>query len=182
MILNSKENKQKNKMENKQKSVQMEEWIEDGNARIKRSSQDIIYAGTNSNVSKKIQGIYSHLTYRQITNDDELVDYLKDRLELFRVCASLGTGRTLLERGIYPKVLLMDSDIPKSKDSSETIASGPATIGQIGDNFCIFKGYVLVNDQAYESDKLGLRSCCEKNKIPVIKESELEQKLDEVLR
>lgn len=150
---------------------------------IQRTTEDIIYAGNESKIAQAIKTRYPSITFRQITNDKELVAYLQDRMALFGVALGCGLSGYQIQKGIYPRVMLVASDLPESKDSEKTVPVGPATVAASRLNLKYVEAYVLVNDEAYATDRKGLRSCCDgEPKIPIIKESELEQKLDDILK
>ncbi|MFA6023341.1 MAG: hypothetical protein WC781_04605 [Candidatus Pacearchaeota archaeon] len=151
-------------------------------ATIKRTTEDIIYAGNESGIAQTIQLKYPAVSFRQITNDKELMAYLQDRMNLFSTARGCGLSGLQLQKGIYPKVLLIAPDLPESKNSERTVPIGPGTVAAARENLRFVEAYVLVNDEAYAMNKKGLRSCCEgEPKIPVIKESELENRLNEIL-
>ena len=106
--------------------------------------------------------------------------YLEDKKAIAESACMCGVR---VEDTIYPKVMLVAPDLRESKNSEKTTPIGPALVDGYRRGVSESReAYVLVSNTSYESDVRGLRSCCEQHKTPVIKESELEQKLDKIFR
>ena len=117
-------------------------------ATINRSTEDILYAGLDKMIAQTIQDKYPTISFRQITNDKELVAYLEDRMILFQLARGCGLSGYKLQKGVYPRVMLIAPDLPESKDSEKTTPGGPATVHASIKNLSHVEAYVLANDES----------------------------------
>jgi hypothetical protein len=152
------------------------------NAMINKSTEDIIYAGIDAKIVQAIRRVYPNISFRQISDYEELKSYLQDRMIIFECSRGLGVSGLQLQKGLYPRVTLVAPDLPEFKDSKKLLPVGPGIVDASRSALRFVESYVLANDEAYETNKKGLRSFCEREKVPVIKESELEQRLAEILK
>ncbi len=151
-------------------------------AKIRRISEDILYAGTDPNIVQRINERYPTTPLRQIGNYKELESYLINLMMIFESSRDCGVSGYKFMKGIYPRVMLIVPDLPESRGSEKLLSVGPGIVDAAKSGLRYIEAYVLANDEAYETDRKGLKVFCEKGKIPVIKESELEQRLNELLK
>jgi hypothetical protein len=149
---------------------------------VNRTSEDILYVGTDPQIVQRIVKRFPSKSFKQIDNYQDLEASLISKMTIFQLGRGCGVSGYKLTKGIYPLVTLIAPDFPESKGSEKTVSHGPGIVYEAKKSIRFLETYVLVSDEAYAQDKKGLKSFCEKEDIPVIKESELEKKLEEVLK
>jgi hypothetical protein len=149
---------------------------------INKTVEDILYVGTDFEIAQRIKEKFPTKSFRQVDNYEELKDGLVRAMTVFQIGRSCGASGYQLTKGLYPVVTLITPDFPESQGSEKTVPYGPGIVCEARKCLRFLETYVLANDEAYAQDKKSLKSFCEKENIPVILESELESRFEEILK
>jgi len=145
-----------------------------------RETKDILYIGREH--FERVRSLVDGLSIKNITNYEAAEALLKHYSTTYQsMLRETGTPRTQVEETILPKLVLSEANIPKTENSSQMIGIGPAIILGVKENYPTVQAYVIVPDVKYNSDETDLRKVCDENRIEVIKASELESRVKEIV-
>lgn len=139
---------------------------------------DVLYAGVDCPFVREVIARHSNLSIRNITNWQELEQYLGTREEIYHLGLTNAVFKSRLqgEQRFYPALILCESDLPKTKTNQDSSFCGPGVVGYLRKNLINTEGYVIGDDE-----NSRLIDYCARNNIPLLRKSELGLRLDQII-